>query len=48
MKKVGPALLDFGAPFGQGTSIVDDGSEKKAAKLSGYTILAYPVYTHTH
>ncbi len=39
MKKVGPGLVDFGAPFGQGTSVVDDGSEKKAAKLTGYTIV---------
>ena len=39
MKKVGPALVDFGAPFGQGTSIVDNGSEKKAARLTGYTIV---------
>ncbi len=39
MKKVGPALVDFGAPFGQGTSIVDDGSEKRTARLTGYTIV---------
>lgn len=39
MKKVGSAMVDFGAPFGQGTSIVDDGSEKKAARLNGYTIV---------
>ena len=39
MKKVGPGLVDFGAPFGKGASFVDDGSEKKAAKLTGYTIV---------
>ncbi len=39
MTKVGPALLDFGAPFAPGVSVVDDGSEKRTAKLSGYSIV---------
>ena len=38
-KKTGSALVDIGAPFGQGVSIVDDGSEKAPAKLTGYTIV---------
>ena len=39
MKKAGKAIVDGGAPFGQGQSIVDDGSQKKPAKLTGYTIV---------
>lgn len=39
MKKVGKAIVDPGNPFGQGISVVDDGSQKKPAKLTGYTIV---------
>jgi hypothetical protein len=36
---VGPALVDVGTPFGQGTSVVDDGSSADAIELSGYSIV---------
>lgn len=36
---MGPVMLDFGAPFAPGVSVVDDGSEKRIAKLSGYSIV---------
>ena len=39
MGTVGPALVDVGTPFGQGTSIVDDGSSADAIELSGYSIV---------
>ncbi len=38
--KVGEALVDVGSPFGTGKSVVDDGSQGPAAKLSGYSIVA--------
>ena len=37
--KLGAALLDVGAPFGPGTSIVDDGKERKPDELNGYSIV---------
>jgi hypothetical protein len=37
--KVGSALVDVGTPFGQGTSVVDDGSSADAIELSGYSIV---------
>jgi hypothetical protein len=39
MGKVGPALVDGGAPFGTSASVRDDGSEGAAGDLQGYTIL---------
>ena len=39
MQKVGPALSDIGAPFGPGTSQVDDGTTGAAASLTGYSIV---------
>ena len=39
MEKVGPALLDAGAPFGVHTAIVDDGAVAEASDLNGYSIV---------
>lgn len=39
MGTVGPALVDVGTPFGQGASVVDDGSSADAIELSGYSIV---------
>jgi len=42
MDKVGPAMVDVGAPFGEGTAVIDDGSSGPASSLSGYSILDAP------
>lgn len=42
MDKVGPALVDVGAPFGSGVSLVDDGSTADAAALTGYSVIEAP------
>jgi hypothetical protein len=39
MGSVGSALVDVGTPFGEGTSVVDDGSAADAIELSGYSIV---------
>ncbi len=39
MQKVGPALSDLGAPFGPGTSLVDDGTAGTPNALTGYSIV---------
>ena len=39
MDGVGKALVDVGAPFGASTSMVDNGQERKAAGLEGYSIV---------
>lgn len=39
MGQIGSALSDVGAPFGQGTSQVDDGSLGGASALTGYSIV---------
>lgn len=39
MEKVGTALADVGSPFGEGTSVVDDGSSGTASALTGYSIV---------
>jgi len=39
MGRVGPALLDVGAPFGSGTAVIDDGKSEQALSLSGYSIV---------
>ncbi len=38
-EKVGPALTDFGNPFGPGASAVGDGSAGKPISLTGYSIV---------
>ena len=40
METVGSALVDIGAPFGPGASVVDDGSEQSAQASSGYSIVS--------
>lgn len=39
MEKLGPALLDAGAPFAASTSVVDDGTLAEASDLNGYSIV---------
>lgn len=39
MEKVGSALTDIGAPFGPGSSVVDDGSSGSPAAMTGYSIV---------
>jgi hypothetical protein len=39
MERVGPALVDGGAPFGTRTAISDDGSTTTASEQNGYTIV---------
>jgi hypothetical protein len=39
MERTGPALADFGAPFGARTSVGDDGSSPAAGELNGYSIV---------
>ena len=39
MEKVGPALADIGAPFGDAVSVVDDGSTAPPTTLTGYSIV---------
>ena len=39
MEQVGSALVDIGAPFGSGISVVDDGSTTTPISLSGYSIV---------
>ena len=39
MERVGDGLVDVGAPFGPGASMVDDGSETAAAAATGYSIV---------
>ena len=39
MGKVGDALVDMGMPFGPGISVVDDGTTRAAAALTGYSII---------
>ncbi|MDP2622964.1 MAG: hypothetical protein Q8Q29_04105 [Actinomycetota bacterium] len=42
MERVGPALVDVGAPFGPGTSVIDDGGTGPAVAASGYSIVEAP------
>lgn len=42
MENVGPALSDVGTPFGQGVSVVDNGSTTEPMALSGYSIVETP------
>jgi hypothetical protein len=39
MNKVGKALADVGAPFGESTSLVDNGKTRSAAASAGYSIV---------
>jgi hypothetical protein len=39
MGRVGPALVDGGAPFGPRTSVGDDGSSPAVSDQNGYTIV---------
>ena len=39
MEKVGSGLSDIGAPFGPGSSQVDDGSTGPTSALTGYSIV---------
>ena len=39
MEKVGPSIVDIGAPMAPGEAVVDDGSAGKALELSGYSII---------
>ena len=40
MEKIGPALLDAGAPFAPSrTALVDDGTVAEASELNGYSIV---------
>jgi hypothetical protein len=42
MEKAGGALVDIGAPMAIGTAVVDDGSERAATQLNGYSIVEAP------
>lgn len=42
MDSVGSALVDQGAPCGDGTVVVDDGSSPKVSNTTGYTIVEAP------
>lgn len=39
MEKVGPNLVDAGAPFGENTSVKADGSRSEPAPVTGYTVV---------
>jgi len=39
MARVGPAMVDFGSPFGARTALVDDGTESVPGDLNGYSIV---------
>ena len=39
MAEVGSSLIDIGSPFGEGISVVDDGSTAVPVSLSGYSII---------
>lgn len=39
MGRVGSALTDVGAPFGESVSLVDNGTTREAAASSGYSII---------
>jgi hypothetical protein len=39
MGRVGPALVDGGAPFGARSAVSDDGTSPEAGDLNGYTIV---------
>jgi len=39
MEKVGPALVDVGAPFGPGTCVVDDGTVDTPVSATGFSVV---------
>jgi hypothetical protein len=39
MGRVGPALVDGGAPFGARVSVADDGTSPESTELGGYSIV---------
>jgi hypothetical protein len=39
MGRIGPAMVDGGAPFGQRTAMSDDGTSPAPGDLNGYTIV---------
>jgi hypothetical protein len=39
MGKIGAAMIDMGAPFGGGTTLVDDGSTAKVSAFTGYSVV---------
>lgn len=39
MGKVGDAMVDMGQPMANGEAVVDDGSQRGALELSGYSII---------
>lgn len=39
MGTVGGALVDVGSPFGEGISVIDDGSTAAPVSLSGYSVI---------
>jgi hypothetical protein len=39
MKRLGPALVDVGCPFGSSAAVCDDGAEGPAGNLTGYSII---------
>jgi hypothetical protein len=39
MAEVGSSLIDIGSPFGEGISVVDNGSTAVPVSLSGYSIV---------
>ncbi len=39
ISKLGPALADVGAPFGQRMAVADDGSTRETGDLNGYSVV---------
>ena len=39
MERVGPALVDAGAPFGARAAVADDGSSPRPSEQNGYSIV---------
>ena len=39
IERVGPALVDLGAPMANGVSVVDDGSSGEVSLMNGYSII---------
>jgi hypothetical protein len=39
MGRVGPVLVDGGAPFGERAAVADDGTSPEPGELNGYTIV---------
>ena len=39
METAGPAMVEFGNPFGERTAVVDDGTTREPGDLNGYSIV---------